>query len=117
MKKAILLIIILALLTLSACTLEGESPVYSHLQDQDPSSLHRTDNEVTTSQDNTTDDPRCLGQYTTDDITYRDMEKRALTEKNINLCYDMPEEPLIVSCPGQVTLVYYSKARCIESLE
>ncbi|MBN1175345.1 hypothetical protein JXA48_01755 [Candidatus Woesearchaeota archaeon] len=115
MKKIILLIAVLSLLTLSACSLEGDSPTWDHLQNQDPSKIHR-DVGVENPDVPTTDDPRCLGQYTSDDVTYRDLEIRAKTENNIDLCYEMPDEPLVVSCPGQVTLIYYSKARCLEML-
>lgn len=118
MKKIIFSIMILAVLTLSACSLEGESPVFSHLQNQDPSKLH-TDPIMNGNEKNETkytNDPRCIGQYTSDDIKYRDLEKQAVIEKNINLCYQMPDEPLLVECESELTLVYYSKDRCIEEL-
>lgn len=118
MKKLILIIIILAVITLSACTFEGDSPNWDHLQNNNPTKLNR-DNGMNTpidQEENVTDDARCAGQYTVDDVINRDLEIRAKTEKNIDLCYQMPDEPLIVSCPGQVTLVYYSKARCLEML-
>lgn len=113
MKKIILLIAVLTLLTLSACSLEGESPTWDHLQNQDPSKIHRdTDNQDV----ETSDNPRCNGEYTTEDIIYRDYEIRAQREQNIELCYEIPEEPLIITCPGQATIIYYDQARCVESL-
>jgi len=116
MKKIIILTLILASILLSACSLEGESPNWDHLQNNDPSKLNRNTNELPspTTNENMTDDPRCIEQYTTDDIINRDLELRAKIEQDINLCYQMEDEPLIVSCPNKPTLVYYSKTRCLE---
>ena len=119
MKKLILITIILAVLTLSACTLEGDSPNWDHLQDNDPTKLNRDTTGITDTEDVevTTDDPRCNGQYTVDDIINRDLEMRAKAENVLEFCLEMPDEPLVVSCPDQITLIYYSKARCIDALE
>lgn len=112
MKKILLLIAIITLLTLTACSIDGESEVYNHLQNQDPSSLHTDDSIKEKDNEIVTNDPRCLGQYSAEDIMYRDIEKRATIEKNIDLCDELPELDLRIECPQQVTLVYYSKERC-----
>lgn len=109
------MILIITAIILTGCDFDRESPVYSHLQDQDPTKMHR-DDPSPEEKELTTDDPRCLGQYTPEDITYRDMERRAIVENNPNLCVDMPEEPLTIKCPGEVTLIYYSKERCIDTI-
>ena len=43
--------------------------------------------------------------YTTEDITNRDYELRAKAENDINLCYEITEEPLIIICPEVATII------------
>lgn len=111
MNKVLMAVLVLASVFLLGCTL-GESDVYNHLQNQDPSTIHT----------NTPDEPQeqevisdhCNGIFTDEEIAARDAERRALTENDIALCAQIPREPLIVECPGQSIIVFYSYQRCLD---
>ena len=103
----------------TACSLDGESAVYSHLQNQDPSSMHKTGDDFLPELPDEEDEEvplagHCDGEFTLQEQTYRDMELQAVTENDPARCLDLPNDPLVVGCPDQPLILYYSKTRCLE---
>lgn len=108
----------LLLVALSACNL-GESAVYGHLQDQNPGAIHTTGPDSLPELDEDGEGVSdlagyCEGEFSAQERAYRDLERRAITEKDPSFCMDIPDEPLIVDCPDQALILYYSKQRCLE---
>lgn len=61
--------------------------------------------------------PECCGDLTDEQKNFRDKESQAIIERNIELCYDLPIEPFIISCDGEEDTILYSRTRCLESFE
>lgn len=133
--KWVLVAIILTIF-LTGCGVEfGQN--YKHLQEQDPTGLRRVDlNDGTNKNVNeqVKDDkglyeylgsnlceikPECCGDLTDDQKDWRDLEKRAVVEKNIALCYEIPDEPFVIDCGNdfEEIIVLYNKSRCVASLQ
>jgi len=109
-------------LMLTGCFPDGGSN-FQHLQDQDPATF-RSLRDNTSSEQNIsafehlndnlcTLDRYCCDEFTDDEIFYKEIETRAIIERNIELCYDLPLDELFVDCPGEEPYIYYSQQRCL----
>ena len=133
--KAVFIFIIFSLF-LVGCGVEfGQN--YKHLQDQDISKLHEVDvtgdtnrnigNAVSDEKslydslnDNLCDlEPACCGRYTDEQKDFRDLEKRAIFEKNRMLCFRLPADDFVISCGNDLEddIILYSRTRCLEVFE
>ena len=134
MKKIILtLLVLVLLLSLTSCYAE-RGYAYKNLNEYEPGKVHKSytgDDPVLN--DTETDgiggvydhlnknlcelNPHCCGDFTPNEIWYKDMEERAIVENNEELCYSLPQEDLVVDCPNEEPYIYYSRSRCIVSFE
>lgn len=133
MKLLIFFIVINVLLV--GCGVEfGQN--YAHLQNQDPTKFHEVDvaGDLNRNVDGTSDndsfgsfdnlnnnlcnlEPLCCGIYSDEEKNFRDLEKRAIFEEKKELCYQLPEEPLVFDCGNdyQGETILYSRERCFLS--
>lgn len=128
MKRIFLLILLLSLSLVITSCYEGRGYAYEHLQKQDVIKRHvLTENESTATNLTSTGgvfehlnndlcatNRYCCGDYTEDEIALKDLEQRAIVEENANLCLELPNEDLIVNCPNEKPIIYYSRTRCLK---
>lgn len=134
MKKLIIFLLIATLLlSLTACYAE-RGYAYRNLNDYDPGKVHSsyTGNDSVLNQSETDgiggnydnlnklgcdSRPYCCGDFTPQEIWYKDLEKRAEIEGNIDLCYQIPVDDLVVDCPNEESYLFYSQVRCLSTFE
>lgn len=137
MMKRVILFILLSVF-LAGCGVEfGQN--YNHLQNQDPTKFHEVDIAGDTNRNVGNDpaaveptsrglyeelnnnlcdlQPECCGQYTKEQKDYRDFEKRAVVEQNVDLCMQLPAQPFIISCGNdfEEDTILYSRQRCLDN--
>lgn len=134
MKKLIIfLLITTVLLSLTSCYSE-RGYAYRNLNNFEPGKIHSsyTDNDSVITENETVgiggnydnlnklgcnSRPHCCGHFTSQEIWYKDLENRAIVEKNIDLCYQIPESDLVVNCPNEEPYSFYSRKRCLSAFE
>lgn len=105
------------MLILSACGDYDTGKVYSNLQDQDfivgnnTSEIGVYDN-LQYNLNQKEIKRLCAGDYTEEEISYYELEQRAILEISEELCSQLPDEALVFTCDSQTT-TYYSKDRCL----
>jgi len=134
MKKIIIfLLIVILLFSLTACYSE-RGYAYRNLNDYVPGKVHSsyTNNDSVLTENETVGiggnykhlnnnlcdlNPHCCGDFTSQEIWYKDLETRATVEQNVDLCYQIPKDDLIVDCPNEKPYLFYSQARCLSAFE
>jgi len=131
MKRIVVLILLLSLSLVVTSCYEGRGYAYKHLQEQDVTKRHV----LTGDESNLTNltstagvfehlnknlcatNRHCCGDYTEEEIALKDLEQRAIVEENADLCLKLPPEDLVVKCPNEEPIVYYSRTRCLEHFD
>ncbi len=127
MRTFFTIIILLALLILLTGCYDGRGYAYEHLQEQNVGSRHTAVEEEPTDLNLTSPggvfenlnknfceiNRYCCGDFTEQEIALKDFEQQAIVEENIEICWILPEEDLLIDCPNEELILYYSKTRCL----
>lgn len=119
----IMILLVLSMLVLTSCY-EGRGYAYEHLQNQDVGRLHsgeQIEEEIGEGgvyehlQKNLCAQNRyCCDDFTQEELDLRDLEQRAIVEKNEELCWQLPAQALEYECPNEDPVIFYSRSRCLE---
>lgn len=131
MKKIFIVLLLIVMLSILTACYEERGYAYKHLNDYEPGKIHSSYTGNDSVLKNSSTDgiggtyeylqqqgcearPHCCGDFSAEEIWYRDLEIRAGVENNSLLCNQLPNEDLVVDCPYEDTYSFYSKARCFE---
>lgn len=117
--KFVIMLMVFGLLFVSCTDLDGN---YKHMQEQQfgdvPDSAIANGNVYDQLNDNLCGmNPHCCDKFSNDEIFYKSLEEKAILNSNKYMCLNLPNVSLVVQCPGEDDYIYYSRERCVVTIE